>query len=186
MEVRDSDHSATSGHDRRAEQEKSILFRHAAPLRDTPADMSSFFGLIVGLASACLTWLVLQPLTAQLPSEQRVVSLAVAVGVAVLAGFLAGGAIVRRAVRRKGRIVLFTGLASAVAGGIMGSCTAVVLTAAYLVSYGHPPADLSGRIIYVLAVPASGGLGWFVGAALGLLVGLTGGALLRVTTLRPR
>ena len=139
-----------------------------------------FISGALGASTGLGIWWVAQKSAGNLPEPAKVlmpVSLAL---FTVLVGFLVGAAIGRRASRRPDQIALFSTIASAFGGALIGASLALAVTGAYLASYGSWPEDTAGRILFVLAFPAFGGLGWFAGAAAGSVVGLTGGAILRL------
>lgn len=137
-------------------------------------------GGMVGAAAAVAVWWLAQTSARNLPGATgEIVPVALAL-FTVLVGFLVGAAIGSRARRYPHRIALFSMVASGFGGAIIGAALALAITGAYLASYGTWPDDTLGRVLFVLAFPAFGGLGWFAGAAAGSIVGLTGGAILRL------
>jgi hypothetical protein len=135
-------------------------------------------GGAVGASAGVGVWWIAQMASRNLPATSRVlVPVALAV-FTVFIGFLVGAAIGRRASRYPERIALFSTVATGFGGAIIGAALAVTIASAYLASYGNWPEDTLGRVLFVLALPAFGGLGWFAGATVGSIVGLTGGTIL--------
>lgn len=115
-----------------------------------------------------------------LPGAKGALALAAVLVVAALGGFLAGSAIVLRARRRRDHLVPFSCLAGGVCGGLVGCAYAVTITAAYLSSYSSWPQDRLDQIFVLLSYPAFGALGFWMGALVGLLLGLLAGGTLRL------
>lgn len=107
-------------------------------------------------------------------------TLAVAlVCVALVAGFLSGGAIFRRAGREREHLVPFSALSGATGGALIGLSQALAMTVAYLATYSTWPSDRFDQVLLVLAYPVFAALGMSVGALFGLVVGAALGFVLR-------
>jgi predicted PurR-regulated permease PerM len=137
-----------------------------------------------GILGASLTsfaaWALAGVGTHNLPAPKGFLSLIVVLVVAAAAGFLAGAAIVRRAGRTRDHLALFSCLAGGTCGGLVGCAYAVTLTAAYLSSYSTWPGDRLDQILVVLSYPAFGGVGFWMGALVGLFLGLVVGGMLKI------
>ena len=139
-------------------------------------------GLLGAMAGAYISYAIDGAGAAHLPTFARMVVVFVLLIVAVVAGFLAGAAIVRRATRNRLHIVPFSGLAAATAGGLIGLSQALALTIAYLANYASWPDDRLDQVLLVLSYPVFGALGLVIGALAGVIVGTVLGALLRVVS----
>jgi hypothetical protein len=142
-------------------------------------------GMLSASLAAVLVWILGSAGTRNLPDTTAVPVLYSLVIIAVLSGFLAGAAILRRARREPRRVVLFSGLASGVAGGTIGCAFAVTTTASYLLNFATWPQDRLDQVLVVASYPVFGILGLFVGAIGGMLAGFLAGGALRVTISRP-
>lgn len=71
-------------------------------------------------------------------------------------------------------------MAGGLGGGVLGATVGLLLTAAYLASFGSWPPDIEGEVLFVLAFPAFSALGWFLGFAVGCLAGGVGGSILAI------
>jgi hypothetical protein len=142
--------------------------------------MSMIPGLLVGGLAAGGSWMLARPLIANLPNGSRDMAVLAIVIVAGFVGFLAGGAIGRRALGGSTRLRLFTTVALGVAGGCLGFCFVAIVTVGYLSGYGNWPDDTLQKALYALAVPAFGTVGAIVGATVGILAAVVAGTLLRV------
>jgi hypothetical protein len=140
-------------------------------------------GSVSAAATAGATWLVGGLGTKNLPGSTGQTAMIFLLTIAVLAGFLSGSAIFRRAGRTREHLALFSGVAGAVAGGTIGCAYAVTLTAAYLANYATWPQDRVDQILVLLSYPVFGALGLLVGAAGGMLLGGILGGFLRVAAL---
>jgi hypothetical protein len=139
-------------------------------------------GLISAAGAALVMWALVYLASQGLPQGSRTLVLWPAVTVAALVGFLAGGTTVRRAQTVPDQIGLFSALAGAVAGGVIGLVAAVGLTAAYLSSYATWPASVTDDVLLIIAYPAFGLTGFFVGAIAGVVCGALAGLVLRIVT----
>jgi hypothetical protein len=137
-------------------------------------------------AATCVAaaWLPAQELTLNLSSAVGTEARGGLLGAALLVGYLAGSALGRRARRDRRHLGLFAAVTGAVAGGLLGASAAIVVTALYLHAYGAWPPDLLDRVLMVLGFACFAGLGWFVGAVPGFLMGAVSGGVLRLLTLR--
>lgn len=148
--------------------------------------MSFLIGLVTGLGAALVTWSITGALVASLPAlTARGISALLAV-LACLVGFLAGSAAYSRARRSREHLTLFSSVAFAVAGGVIGAACAVALTAAYLHAYGAWTGNPVDAVLTVLAYPIFGLLGLALGAIAGSVVGVVASGALRVLTPAPR
>jgi predicted PurR-regulated permease PerM len=139
-------------------------------------------GLVVAAGTAAISWLLVRLATANLPRSTGQLAAAIVLTIAIVIGFLAGAAIVRRASRDRTRLALFGGLSGGIAGGVVGCAYALTLTAAYLSSYSTWPQDRADQVFVVLAYPVFGGLGFCLGACIGLALGVVAGGVARVAT----
>jgi hypothetical protein len=142
-------------------------------------------GILSASLAAVLVWTLGSAGMRNLPDATAVPALYAMVIIAVISGFLAGAAILRRASREPRRVVLFSGLASGVAGGTIGCAFAVTMTASYLLNYATWPQDRLDQVLVVASYPVFGALGFFIGAFAGMLTGFLAGGALRVTISRP-
>jgi hypothetical protein len=101
-------------------------------------------------------------------------------------GFLVGSTVVARAMRNQERLVLFSGLTAGVGGGMVGCSLAVSLLGMYLYTYAEWPSDLLDQVLMLLAFPAFGSVGFFVGAGIWAMCGLVAGAVISRLAPRPR
>jgi hypothetical protein len=137
-------------------------------------------GGALGAGAGIGVWWLAEMSAGNLPEPERTMMPVVLALFSVLVGFMVGAAIGQRASRYPQRITLFAIVASGFGGAIIGAAVALTVTGAYLAAYGTWPDDSLGQVLFVLAFPAFGGVGWFLGAAAGSIVGLTGGAILRL------
>jgi hypothetical protein len=140
----------------------------------------------VGATAAVAVWLLAQLAAHNLPPDSRAAVPVALAGLTLIVGFLVGATVGRRSMRAPERLPLFALLAGGFGGAIVGAGVAIALTGAYLAAYGTWPEDTLGRVFFVLAFPAFGGLGWFAGGLAGSVIGLTGGSILRLLTLARR
>jgi hypothetical protein len=145
-----------------------------------PTILTILSALIGALLLGGITWLIVLEMTLGLPVDTRFVTRLPAAILAAFCGLLVGAAVARRAATNRTHLSLFAGLATALGAGTAGAGVAVLITAAYLGTYGQPPPDALGRVLFFVAFPAFAVLGWFCGALLGLVAGLGGGLMLRL------
>lgn len=134
-----------------------------------------FGAALAALPAGLLTWLA----AGNLAGSDRPLLTATIAAVAALAGLTVGAAISRRFRYQPYRLIVFTGLAASFGGGFVGAVCAAGITAAYLAAYGTWPSGILDQILFVLAIPAFAGVGWFAGAAVGIVVGVASGTILQ-------
>jgi len=139
-------------------------------------------GLVASVATMSGTWALAGWGTRNLPATAGRISIVLLLSLAGIVGFLAGSVICRRATRNRDHLALFSSLAGGVAGGIVGCAFALTVTAAYLASYTTWPQDRMDQVLVLLSYPAFGSLGFCLGGILGLMLGLTFGGVLKLTT----
>jgi len=146
--------------------------------------------ILGGMLTTAVTTLVAWKLTsAGLQNAhwtETVICLYVAVGAAAGSSFLAGCAIFRRAAYTREHLCVFSALSGGLVGGFIGSAYAVTLTVAYVASYVDWPDDRFDQVLLLLSYPAFGGLGFCLGAAVGVVLGLAAGWLLKMAPIRRR
>lgn len=143
-------------------------------------------GAIGGGVTTAVVWLVGTLALHNLPGGAAAPSLVALLLVAAVSGFLTGAAVARRAARNRQHLTLFSGVAGAVCGAIVGCAGALTLTGAYLASYASWPNDPVDQILVLLAYPAFAGVGLWLGGLAGLLSGWMTGLALGVIGSRPR
>lgn len=141
--------------------------------------MSGIGGLLAGALSGYFTLVIASSLSRGLPDPRQWMASWGLTIFGFVIGYLVGSTVVTRAARSRERLVLFSGLTAAVGGGIVGAGLAMGLLATYLYTYGTWPSQLIDSILYVLAFPAFGSVGFFLGAAVWSICGLLAGAVLR-------
>jgi hypothetical protein len=146
--------------------------------------ISRLGGLSAALLAAFFALSVAGPAVANLPAPRPQLVLSGLAAIAGITGYIAGSAVCRRATRGSRAVTTFAGMAGAVAGGMFGAIFAVTLTGFYFASYLHWPSDRLDQTLLVLAFPVSALLGMCVGSIPGLVLGLLGGGVLRIVTLR--
>jgi hypothetical protein len=148
--------------------------------------MSFLIGLISGLVAAALTWSLTGVLVVNLPAlTARWLSISLAV-IALAVAFLAGSAAYSRARRSREHLTLFSSVAFAVAGGVIGAAFAVGMTAGYLHTFATPTTSPLDLVLTVLSYPIFGLLGLSLGAITGSIAGLFASGALRVLAPTPR
>lgn len=143
--------------------------------------MSKIAGVAVAGLSVWATWVIAGYVTRNLPASTGRVSLGLLLVLAAGVGFLLGSVIGRRARRNRTDLALFSGVAGAVAGGVLGSGLAFTVTLAYLSSYTTWPDDRMDQILLLLSYPVFTAVGLCAGAMVGTLVGLLLGGVVRAT-----
>jgi hypothetical protein len=137
--------------------------------------------ILAALPAGTLTWLAGDNLS----TPERLLLTSLIGAVSALTGLVVGAAVTRRVRYEPYRLVAFTGLASSFGGGLIGAACSAGITAAYLAAYGAWPSGIVDDVLFVFAIPAFAALGWFTGAAAGVLLGLASGTILRgLTALR--
>jgi hypothetical protein len=142
--------------------------------------MSLLGGLIGAAIALVCTAAILQPTTSNLSPLTRAVMLLVLCGVALTLGLLTGSAVGRRSRTADGRIRLFSALAGAVCGGLIGGALFLGLSAAYVRDYAALPSGTVDLVVAILALPILGALGLCLGALTGFGVGALSGLVLAV------
>jgi hypothetical protein len=142
--------------------------------------VSAFGGLIGATIALACTAAILQPTTSNLSAITRALVLCGLLGLSLVLGLMTGSAIGRRSRVQASRIRMFSALASAVCGAILGGALFVGLCAAYLRDYGSWPSSTFDMILAALALPALGTLGLCLGAATGFGIGGLSGIVLAV------
>jgi hypothetical protein len=143
-------------------------------------------GLASALSSGLLTLVLVRGFAAGLPSIRQQLVIGILVAFASGVGFLAGSAVLRRALRGESHVALFTMVTAGVAGGIVGLVTTVALLFVYLYTYSGWPSEPIDAVLYVLAFPSLGALAFFLGALLWSAAGFLAGGALSLLTSRLR
>lgn len=142
--------------------------------------MSRVLALLVAVGVACLVGVAMRSAAGNL-AEFTANALAALLAVfSGLIAFLVAVAVLRRAGKSTEMLTSFSWVAGALGGGLIGAACGLALTTAYLTAYASWPGDLLDQILFVLAFPAFGALGFLVGACVGSLAGLISAGLLRV------
>lgn len=142
--------------------------------------MSVFGGLIGAVVAFACTAAILQPATSNLSPFTRALVLCVLLGLSLTLGLMTGSAVGRRSRIADSRIRMFSALAAAVCGGILGGALFVGLSAAYVRDYAAWPTGAFDLALAILAFPLLGALGLCLGAIAGFGVGGLSGLVLAV------
>ena len=148
--------------------------------------MSILGGLVGAMLSAICAAALAQPTTSNLDPLPRAIVLAILLGVAALLGLITGSAVGRRSRVAGSSIRLFSALAGAVCGGLLGGATAFTLTAAYMREYATWPSATLDVVLALVALPVLGALGLCLGAITGFGVGGLSGIVLGVVVPKRR
>jgi hypothetical protein len=142
--------------------------------------MSIFGGLIGAAIAFVCTAAILQPTTSNLSPVTRAVVLLLLCGVALILGLMTGSAVGRRSRSAAGRVRLFSALAGAVCGGLLGGTLFLGLSAAYVRDYAVWPSGSFDLVVAILALPILAALGLCLGSLTGFGVGALSGLVLSV------
>ncbi|HEY8684839.1 MAG TPA: hypothetical protein VIO57_04460 [Chloroflexota bacterium] len=148
--------------------------------------MSVFGGLIGALVAFACTAAILQPATSNLSPLTRALVTSILLGLSLLLGLMTGSAVGRRSRVPDSRIRMFSALAAAVCGGILGGALFAGLSAAYVRDYAPWPSGTFDLILAILAFPILGALGLCLGAITGFGVGALSGLVLAVVVPKRR
>ncbi len=147
----------------------------------------SVLGGLVGAAIASIVMaIILVPATNNLTGVTREVALAALLVFSFLLGLITGSAVGRRARFAGGRVRLFSALAGAVCGGLLGAATFFGLTAAYVRDYAIWPSNVVDVVVAVVSLPVLAALGLCVGSAAGFAVGGVTGVTLAIVVPKRR